>query len=894
MQGQSVSFTGTQSTVLSEVPASGVALDGSGNLFISDLSGRVLKVAASDGAQTTVVDGLFGPFGLTVDAAGNVIIADTYNSRVLEVAAGTGSQITIASGLNKPQGVAVDRTGNLFYAMYGGPVVKIASAGGSSSEVGSGLAHPEGLAVDAAGDLFITDASNNIVVKVPADGSAQTTIASGLNQPYGVAVDSAGNVFIADYSRIVKVPAGGGSQITLAGGLNRPIGLAVDATGNVFIADTGNHRLLKLQTSDSANFGNVSVGSSTTLTLNYSITAGGTLGTPKVLTQGAPNLDFTLSSSTCTGDVTAGSACTVNVAFAPRAPGVRMGAVQLTDASGNVLATTMIYGRGQGPAVALGPGVQSTLGSGLSRVGGLAVDAAGNVFIADNGNNRVLKIPASGGAQTTVGSGLLYPMGLAADGAGNLFIADSGNNRVVKVSSTGAQSTVGSGLNLPEGVAVDGAGNVFIADYFNGRVVKVPADGGLQTTVLGGLNLPRSVAIDGAGNIFITDTFNNRVVKIPAGGGPETTVGSNFSYPSYVSVDAAGNLFVVDGGTNRVLKVAVNGGQTTVVDGLNSPAAAVVDGTGNIFVADSYNHRVLKLQRSQPPTLSFQETPVNGTSSDSPQSIEIENIGNATLAAIAPGLVVGANFVQGPGSGTLPDCAADFLLAPGAGCNLSISFMPQSAGDLESAAVLTDNSLNGNPAMQSIVLKGTGTALTQTITFDAIPNQVQGTPLALSASASSGLSVTFTSLTTSVCTVSGETATLTAAGTCTIQASQTGNDVYAAAAPVSQSFNVAPAANFTVTPIPQSETVRRGVLAGFILQLKSVNGFNGVVRLSCSGGPTGSYCLEFPQTVHVHGTAFSVAGILFPRKTKPGTYLITFTGVSGALTNSTTAKFIVK
>ena len=100
--------------------------------------------------------------------------------------------------------------------------------------------------------------------------------------------------------------------------------------------------------------------------------------------------------------------------------------------------------------------------------------------------------------------------------------------------------------------------------------------------------------------------------------------------------------------------------------------------------------------------------------------------------------------------------------------------------------------------------------------------------------------------------------------------------------------------NFTITPIPSSETVNRGVIGAFILQLNSVNHFNGKVTLSCSGGPAGTKCADFPQTVPVNGTAYAISGILFPMNTPPSTYTITFTGVSGSITNTATAKFTVK
>jgi sugar lactone lactonase YvrE len=135
-------------------------------------------------------------------------------------------------------------------------------------------------------------------------------------------------------------------------------------------------------------------------------------------------------------------------------------------------------------------GAQTTVGSGLSNPLGVAADKAGDVFIADYVNNRVVEVPANGGAQTTVpASGLGYPRGAAVDKAGDVFIADTYNNRVVEVTPGGVQTTVGSGLNTPYGVAVDEAGDVFIADTYNNRVVEVPYLGngtyGAETMVFG-------------------------------------------------------------------------------------------------------------------------------------------------------------------------------------------------------------------------------------------------------------------------------------------------------------------------------------------------------------------------------------------------------------------------
>src|ERR1019366_1181797 len=246
-----------------------------------------------------------------------------------------------------------------------------------------------------------------------------------------------------------------------------------------------------------------------------------------------------------------------------------------------------------------------------------------------------------------------------------------------------------SGLNDPTGVAVDGAGDVFIADSSNNRVVEVPYLGngtyGTQTDVPRlGLHGPQGVAVDGAGDVFIADFGNSRGVEVPYLGngtyGTETTVGSGLNYPRCVAVDGAGDVFIADYGNGRVVEVTPGGVQTTLLSGLESPTGVAVDGAGDIFVSYNGTNQMVEVNRSQPPSLSFASTNVGGTSSDSPQSVTIQNTGNQPLDAVSPGLVVGTNFVKVAGSGTPADCTSTFALTPGASCNVSISFEPQTAG----------------------------------------------------------------------------------------------------------------------------------------------------------------------------------------------------------------------
>jgi len=681
-------------------------------------------------AQTTVpVTGVTGFSNAAVDGSGNVFVVSNY--QVVKVAVGTGIQTTIPTiGLSYPWGVAVDGSDNVFIADTGhGRVVKVTPDGVQTTVPATGLNLPLGVAVDGSGNVFITSSLNNQVVKVTPGGVQTTVPATGLNEPFGVAVDGVGNVFIADYGndRIVKVTPDGVQSTVPVTGLNAPWpwGVAVDGAGNVFIPQ--GYQVLEVNTV-SVNFPALNIcapGQTTTaacnrtITLNYNVTAGGTLGTPIVLTQGAPNLDFTLAGgSTCTGAVTAGSTCTVNATFAPTFSGQRAGAVQILGGSGNVLAATLVYGLGQGPQIGFNPSLQMEVGTGLSSQTGVAVDGAGNVFVANGGNNTVVKV-APGGAQTTVATGLGGFNTLAIDGAGDLFIADPKLSRVLKVTPDGTESTVGTGLSQPQGVAADGAGNVFIADGNNDQVVEVPAGGGAQFAVGTGLNYPIDVAVDGVGNVFIADIANKQVVKVPSGcaaSSCQTTVGSELDGPQAVAVDGAGNVFIADG-LNGVVEVPADGSAqfTLPLLGLSLPYDLALNGAGDLFIAFLGDNRVVDRERSQPPLMSFARTPFGELSPDSPESVMVMNIGNQPLTAIAPGLTVGPNpsFTQVAGPGTPEDCTSSFSLAAGASCNLSINFIPAAGGLITSEVVLTDNALNGNPATQSISLSGYGT--------DAVP-----------------------------------------------------------------------------------------------------------------------------------------------------------------------------
>ena len=239
---------------------SGVAVDGAGNLYVTDVvnRGRVLKLAA--GATTQAVlpfPGLNYPAGVAVDGAGNLYVADCGNSRMLRLAVGATTQDVLPfTGLNCPAGVAVDGAGNLYITDEGnnGRVLKLAVGATTQTELPfTGLKYPESVAVDGAGNLYVADfgdGNNGRVLRLAAGATTQTELPfTGLKYPKDVAVDGVGTVYVADNgnSRVLKLTTGATTQTELPfTGLDNPSGVAVDGVGTVYVTDNGNNRVLKL------------------------------------------------------------------------------------------------------------------------------------------------------------------------------------------------------------------------------------------------------------------------------------------------------------------------------------------------------------------------------------------------------------------------------------------------------------------------------------------------------------------------------------------------------------------------------------------------------------------------------------------------------------------------
>ncbi|PQJ09723.1 hypothetical protein CJD36_017490 [Flavipsychrobacter stenotrophus] len=321
---------------------------------------------------------------------------------------------------------------------------------------------------------------------------------------------------------------------------------------------------------------------------------------------------------------------------------------------------TMGYGGDGGPATA----------ASLSIVTGMCIDAAGNIYLADAGNNRVRKITPAALITTVAGNGtagyagdgasavlanLTSPSDVAIDISGNLYIADRDNHCIRKVNAGGIISTVaglgspgftGDGsaatlgrLNLPTGIAVDAAGNLYIADQMNGRIRQVNTSGDFSTiagtgvtgyngdgvaATVADLHQPAKVSVDGSGNVYISDFANNRIrivdpsatINTLAGNGTAgfsgdgaAATGAMINHPAGLYPDGSGRLYFADADNNRIRMIdgtgIINtiagvdrylgdGGPATSAD-LLTPSYMCIDKAGNLYFSEPNGYRVRKL-----------------------------------------------------------------------------------------------------------------------------------------------------------------------------------------------------------------------------------------------------------------------------------------------------------
>ncbi|BAX91267.1 serine/threonine-protein kinase PknD [Mycobacterium shigaense] len=248
--------------------------------------------------------------------------------------------------------------------------------------------------------------------------------------------------------------------------------------------------------------------------------------------------------------------------------------------------------------------------SGLNNPKEIAVDAKGDVYVTDSGNNRLLKLAAGSTSQTVVPlAGLDGPEDIAVDDVGDLAVTEPARHRVLQLAAGSTNPTVlgFTDLGEPTGVAIDLREHgprgrqdraVVVADATHNRVVELLAQSTQETELpFTGLACPSAVAVDGDGALFVIDRDNERVLKLPWKATVPSVLPFVVGHPEDVAVDSSGDVYVTESHGNRVTKfvTASNSSETLPFNGVNHPQGISVDNAGNVYVVDSGNNRVLKL-----------------------------------------------------------------------------------------------------------------------------------------------------------------------------------------------------------------------------------------------------------------------------------------------------------
>jgi len=414
--------------------------------------------------------------------------------------------------------------------------------------------------------------------------------------------------------------------------------------------------------------------------------------------------------------------------------------------------------------------------AGVNQPQQIALDGAGNLYIADTGNNAVRKVDAVTKVITTVAGSnistsgfspdgtaaasslLRAPQGIALDADGNLYIADTGNNVVRKISNGQITTVAGTGvagfandgqpgvtaqLNQPWGLAFGPDGSLYIADNNNQAVRKLGTDGVL-TTVAGILNSAPSATVDGDGGLAISAKLN---------------------FPASVALDTIGNIYIADTGHNRIRRVtAVDGKIQSIVSTGNSvtttnntllnadtisvstPYAIALDAQNNLYIADDFNKRVLLIY-SNKAQLSFPDMKV-GKISPTPQILHIENDGTEDLTPSAIDFSQSAIAIN-VDPNHVPDCFTDgtsataIRVSSGQSCTLGVEFAPTQITTYDS------NGLAINP-QGTLTVRSNGSNAPDVVTMQGLVLSVEPTNVTLTPNPTGniglGSSVTFTAL----------------------------------------------------------------------------------------------------------------------------------------------------
>jgi sugar lactone lactonase YvrE len=710
---------------------------------------------------TPIVPGapLINPISLTFDSAGTLFIGDADTLTFEDLPPNVGTIYSVAAGTTTltpltftglpaqfaPAALLRDASNNLYISDNGGfgtppnttlgGIYEAPDTGGVATKIPTqqfSINQPSGMAFDAVGNLYVA-----------------TLLGSGTGYNPG--------------QQVLVIPAASPTTpyILPSSGLDSGASMAFDQHGNLDVLDSVDGAVLQLSSPNPVNLGNVTLGQTgSSVLFNFEFNAPVDLRGFRVLTQGdvsteisqAPGANCTLGNHNTIGAggprISAYFPYTCNEYYegTPTYPGVRNGAILVRGAGNTILASAPVWQTGFAGAEVTYPLTTTTTATNLQQPQAIVISGLNKtVYVADTLAGKVYSYAGlASTAQTTVNTGtiaLSAPSALALDGAGNLYIADygpdSGPGQVVKVPTTtgAAPSVVNTGALLQHPIALtfDYLGNMYIGDAGPGGVyagasdpgflVKIPVGGAaFQMPIPAGLSVifPQALATDPyTADLLIGDggdpSSTGQVVKIFAdGSGGGASAAKQFPDPTGLAFDQAENLYVLDGLADTITAVPgpqlpngqylVNFDNTTLV---NASAMAISAGGQSFVVAgigtgSTNNLLYLNGNRSR---LAFGTVNV-GTPSPA-QTATVYNIGNLDLTLKTPYYVTNG-FNAAFGVQNSSTCSNGLMLAPSVPCTMNIQFTPQSLGGTNQQIIVQSDGYNGTTNNPILTVQGTG------------------------------------------------------------------------------------------------------------------------------------------------------------------------------------------
>jgi sugar lactone lactonase YvrE len=614
----------------------GLAIDAGGNVFTSEGHFQRLRVVVHSvtPALTALLNATVGgpyPTAATVKP----VVGDEYT-----ITNGVGSIIAYyGNGINAfqaltavPRGIAVDANENIYFADSSSNSVRMinGTTGTITTIVGSGCVDDPNIVL-ATGNVpaSTSKAGGGCTAGSTGDGGLPTS--ATINQPYDVALDANGNLYIAEYT-------GARVRVVYNGGITIP-GVPNPVKGYIYTVAGG---------------GTLTAGPATQLKFGSAAGLGIDTQGNLYIADAVNSKIWEINTNTQTGAVIAGGGPASTTGSA--CPGTFATGLTATDSiGGGCLANNIVLNKPQGH---------------------IAIDAQGNLYVADSGNNVVRKLSIAAPVSTTaVGSTSHTPLGfvsmaaqtisstsfkvqgvatsdysavsgatcsgtLAAGADCNLNVsftptvpgARQGSVQLLNVSgaalgqaflagtATGSELSVDPGTPLafgsaiaPSGVAASTAGPIYVADSTSGSLFEYASPSANPTTLFTGLSSPGQVAVDGLGNVLVADTGNSRIVSYSPVTKQETVLAGSYSSPKGITVDSYGDIFVADTGNSRVVEITPAGGANVIANSVTAPTQLAVDSSDNLYVVNSGSDPLIKIAPAVSPGIAGTQSTVTTT-----------------------------------------------------------------------------------------------------------------------------------------------------------------------------------------------------------------------------------------------------------------------------------------